>query len=148
MEISGTAYLWFKVIHIISVIAWMSGLLYLPRLFIYHTGSKLGSEISETFKIMERRLLRIIMTPAMIASWLFGGLLILGLGKTVWEDGWLHVKLVSVVALTVIHIMMVGWRRDFAEDKNKRSERFYRIANEVPTLLMIIIIIFVVVQPF
>ena len=148
IEFSGTAYLWFKVFHIISVIAWMSGLLYLPRLFVYHTGCKLGSDISETFKIMEKRLLRAIMTPAMIGSWIFGGLLIFGLGETVWEEGWLLAKLVFVVALTAMHIMMARWRRDFAEDNNKRSEKFYRVANEVPTLLMIAIVIFVVVQPF
>ena len=148
IEFSGTIYLWCKVFHIISVIAWMSGLLYLPRLFVYHTSSKPGSEISETFKIMERRLLRVIMTPAMIASWTFGSLLILGFRETVWEEGWLHAKLVLVVALTTMHMLMARWRRDFAEDKNKRSERFYRAANEIPTLLMIAIVIFVVVRPF
>jgi len=148
IEFSGTAYMWLKVFHLISVIAWMSGLLYLPRLFVYHTSSKLGSEISETFKIMERRLLRAIMTPAMIAAWIFGGLLLLGLGETAWDDGWLHAKLVFVVALTAVHMMMATWQRDFAEDKNKRSENFYRIANEMPTLLMIAIVIFVVVKPF
>ena len=139
-------YDWFKAFHVIAVIAWMAGLLYLPRLFVYHCLAAPGSDKSETFKVMERRLLRAIMNPAMIASWIFG----LAAAQTggLWGDGWLHVKLVFVLALTGIHMAMAKWRREFAADRNARPEKFYRIVNEVPTLLMIVIVILVIVKPF
>ena len=146
--LSSTAFLWIKALHIISVIAWMAGLLYLPRLFVYHVKAEPESELSETLKVMERRLLRFIMNPAMAASWLFGGLLMLTYNQDMLVSGWLHAKLGLVVLLTGVHIAMARWRREFAEDRNVRSRKFYRIANEVPTLLMIGIVIFVVVQPF
>ena len=146
--LSSTAFLWIKALHIISVIAWMAGLLYLPRLFVYHVKAEPGSELSETLKVMERRLLKFIMHPAMAASWLFGGLLLLVYNQDMWLSGWLHAKLGLVVLLTVMHMAMGRWRREFAEDRNARSRKFYRIANEVPTVLMIGIVIFVVVQPF
>ena len=146
--LSSTAFLWIKALHIISVIAWMAGLLYLPRLFIYHVKAQPGSELSETLKVMERRLLKFIMNPAMAASWLFGGLLLLTYNQDMWISGWLHAKLGLVVLLTGMHMAMGRWRREFAEDRNVRSRKFYRIANEVPTVLMIGIVIFVVVQPF
>lgn len=139
-------YLWWKALHVISVIAWMAGLLYLPRLFVYHCTATAGSDRSETFKIMERRLLRAIMNPAMVASWLFGLLAAWSLGA--WTEGWFHAKLALVLALTAAHMAMARWRREFAEDRNRRSERFYRIANEVPTVLMIGIVILAVVKPF
>lgn len=139
-------YLWFMAIHVIAVIAWMAGLLYLPRLFVYHCGASPGSDKSETFKVMERRLLWAIMNPAMIASWIFG--LLTAVAAESWADGWFHAKMGLVVLLTLAHMAMVRWRREFAEDRNRRPERFYRIANEVPTLLMIGIIILVVVKPF
>lgn len=137
-----------KAFHIIAVIAWMAGVLYLPRLFVYHAASKPGSEQSETFKIMERRLLRAIVTPAMILAWIFG--LILAFSPLIdWSrDFWLHAKLVLVVILSGFTGLLARWTRDFAADRNTHSQRFYRIANEVPTLLMIAIVILVVVRPF
>ena len=147
-ELSGTAYLWIKALHAISIIAWMAGLLYLPRLFVYHCEAQPGSDKSETFKVMERRLLKAIMNPAMIASWLFGGALLWNMRDGLLEVGWIHVKLACVVAMTVMHMMMGKWRREFAEDRNTRSHKFYRTANEIPTFLMIVIVIMVIVQPF
>ena len=148
IELSDTAYLWIKALHIISVIAWMAGLLYLPRLFVYHVDAEPGSELSETLKIMERRLLKLIMNPAMLASFFFGAVLLLGLGEAAWSTAWIHVKLLLVAGLLVAHMAMGRWRREFAEDRNTRPRKFYRIANEVPTVLMIAIVIFVVVRPF
>ena len=142
----GAAYLWVKALHILAVIAWMAAFLYLPRLFVYHCEAEAGSKQSETFKVMERRLLRGIMTPSMIVAWLAGLALVLHLEA--WTYGWFHVKALAVVILTVLHMMAARWRRDFAEDANRRSPRFYRIMNEVPALLMVVIVIMVVVQPF
>lgn len=146
LDLSGDAFLWVKALHIISIISWMAGLLYLPRLFVYHTQAGVGSELSETLKIMERRLLRAIMNPAMIASWIFGLIMVLELEA--WDQGWLHAKLTGVVLMTGMHMVMASWRRDFAEDENTRSHKYYRVANEVPTVLMIAVVIFVVVEPF
>lgn len=140
-------YEWIKALHVISIIAWMAGLLYLPRLFVYHCQVQAGSEASETFKVMERRLLRAIMNPAMIAAYVFGITMIV-LTPEWMKQGWLHAKLLFVLLLTASHMMMARWRRDFAEDRNTRPQRFFRIANEVPTLLMIGIVIFVIVKPF
>ena len=148
MEISATAYLWIKALHVIAVISWMAGLLYLPRLFVYHVTAEAGSDKSETLKVMERRLLRAIMNPAMIAAYLFGGLMLAAHGWEVFAEGWLQAKLVLVAVLTVVHHYLALWRKDFEADCNTRPERFYRIANEVPTLLMIGIVILVVVKPF
>jgi TIGR00701 family protein len=142
------AYFWIKALHVISIIAWMAGLLYLPRLFVYHTQAPAGSAQSETFKVMERKLLRFIMNPAMIASWIFGIWLIVLLSPGVMTAGWLHAKLTLVLLLSAAHGLMAKWRRDFERDANRHSQRFYRIANEVPTLLMIGIVILVVVKPF
>ena len=141
------AYEWVKALHVISVIAWMAGLLYLPRLYVYHTAATPGSEASETFKVMERRLLRAIMNPAMISSWVFGITLIV-LTPEWMKQGWLHAKLLFVIGLTVSHMLMGRWRKDFEADRNTRPQRFFRIWNEVPTLLMIGIVIFVIVKPF
>ncbi len=124
----------------------MAGLLYLPRLFVYHCGAEPGSDRSETLKIMERRLLRAIMNPAMIVAWICG--VVLAVDGMTWSDGWVPVKAALVVLLTVAHMFMAKWRRDFAADRNTHSERFYRIANEVPTILMIGIVVMVVVKPF
>ncbi|CAO3399225.1 protoporphyrinogen oxidase HemJ [Azospirillum sp. 11R-A] len=140
-------YEWIKALHVISIIAWMAGLLYLPRLFVYHCQVQAGSEASETFKVMERRLLRAIMNPAMIAAYVFGIAMIV-LTPEWMKQGWLHAKLLFVLLLTASHMMMARWRRDFAEDRNTRPQRFFRIANEVPTLLMIGIVVFVIVKPF
>lgn len=144
--LSGDGFLWVKALHVIAVIAWMAGLLYLPRLFVYHCQAQAGSNTSETFKVMERRLLRAIMNPAMIASWVFG--LWLYVSMEAWTDGWAHAKMTFVVLLTVVHMFMAKWRRDFEHDRNERPETFFRIANEVPTVLMIAIVIFVIVKPF
>ena len=141
-------YPWLKALHIISVIAWMAGLLYLPRLFVYHAGVAPGSEASETFKVMERRLLRAIMNPAMIATLAFGALVAGVPGAVDWRTGWIYAKLALVVALLVMHYASARWQRDFATDRNRRPARFYRIVNEVPTLLLIAIVILVVVKPF
>ena len=140
-------YLWLKALHIIAVISWMAGLLYLPRLFVYHAESPKGSAQSETFKVMERRLLKFITTPAMIASWVLE--LYLTFRVIDWSaDGWVHAKLVLVILLSAFHGLLAKWTKDFAHDRNTRSPRFYRIANEVPTLLMIGIVILVIVRPF
>lgn len=140
--------LWIKALHVISIIAWMAGLLYLPRLFVYHTEAEAGSVQSETFKVMERRLYRGIMTPAMIASWLFGLWLIIGYDAFDWGAGWSWVKIVMVVLLTAIHLFFGQIRRDFSEDRNQRPQRFFRMINEVPTLIMIVIVIMIIVRPF
>ena len=137
--------LWLKAVHIMAVIAWMAGLFYLPRLYVYHTRAKAGSELSETFKVMEAKLLRIIMNPAMIVTWIAGGLLVYLQNQ--YMDGWFHVKLLLVVAMSAFHGALSKWRKEFATDTNTRSERFYRLANEVPTLLMVLIVILVVVKP-
>lgn len=138
---------WVKALHVISVIAWMAGMLYLPRLFVYHSVAEIGSEKSETFKVMERRLLRGIMNPAMIASWLFGLWMIIG-GWVSFSEGWLHAKLLFVLLLTGCHGMLAKYTRLFAQDKNTKPQKFFRIINEVPTVLMIVIVILVVVKPF
>ena len=141
-------YPWIKAFHVISLIAWMAGLLYLPRLFVYHCATSRGSAESERFKVMERRLLKQIMTPAMIATWGFGLLLVLTPGVIDWHAGWWHVKLTSVILMSGFHGASSKWRREFLEDRNRRPARFYRIANEVPTILMVVIVIMVIVKPF
>ena len=142
------AYPWVKALHIVGVIAWMAGLLYLPRLFVYHCDAAPGTAQSATFKIMERRLLRGIMTPAMVAVFVFGAALTLTPGVVDWGSGWIHAKLVLVGALTVYHLALDRWRKTFAADANARPARFYRLANEVPTAIMVGIVILVVVKPF
>ena len=139
-------YAWVLALHIISIISWMVGLLYLPRLFVYHVDAAPGSELSEMFKTMERRLLRAIMTPAMIASWVFGVWLVVL--TDAHSEIWFHIKLVLIVLLSASHMAMAKWRKEFASDQNTRSARFYRITNEIPTILMIAIVILVIVKPF
>jgi putative membrane protein len=140
--------LYVKAFHIVAIIAWMAGLLYLPRLFVYHAMSKQGSEQSETFKVMEKRLLRYIVTPAMLAAWVLGLILAFS-GRIDWQhDGWFHAKLLLVILLSGFSGVLAKWTRDFAADRNTRAPRFYRIANEVPTVLMILIVILAVVRPF
>jgi putative membrane protein len=148
MEWLASLYLWLKALHIISVVAWMAGLLYLPRLFVYHAGTAVGSPQSETFKVMERRLLRGIMNPAMGAAYIFGILLLLTPGIVDWAMGWVYGKLALIVALTIYHHALARWRQDFAADANKHPPRFYRLMNEVPTAILIGIVILVVVKPF
>lgn len=139
-------YLWLKAFHIIAVIAWMAGMLYLPRLFVYHCAAAPGSPQSETFKVMEQRLLRLIINPAMIATWVLGLWLAWDAGW--WQAGWLHVKIALVVVMSAVHGLFARWVKDFAADRNTLSPRFYRMINEVPTILMIAIVILVVVKPF
>ena len=139
-------YQWLLAFHIIAVIAWMAGMLYLPRLFVYHCEADPGSRQSETFKVMERRLLRAIINPAMIVTWLLGLWL-------AWSGGWfaapwLHVKLALVVAMSGTHGMLARYVKDFAADRNRKSQRFYRVINEIPTGLMIVIVLLVVLKPF
>jgi protoporphyrinogen IX oxidase len=145
---SGGLYLWIKALHVIAVISWMAGLLYLPRLFVYHCDAEPGSPASETFKVMERRLMAAIMTPAMVVSWAVGLGLITVLGLDVFRDGyWLSVKVALVIGLTVTHLLMIRHLRDFARDRNGHSQRYFRILNEVPTVLMIAIVVMVIVRP-
>ena len=144
--LAGMAYLWMKAIHIMAVIAWMAGIFYLPRLFVYHAAAKPGSDASETFKVMERRLYSAIMTPAMIATWLAG--LALATSGHFWADHWLSAKLVLVIAMTALHVWLGRRVRDFSADRNRFSSRLYRMVNELPTLLVIGIVILVVVRPF
>ena len=139
-------YEWLKAFHIIAVIAWMAGMLYLPRLFVYHSAADVGSIQSETFKVMERRLLRAIMTPAMIATWLLG--LWLAYQGGWFKAPWLHAKLLLVFLLSGVHGMLSRFVKDFAADKRRKNAKFFRIINEVPTVLMILIVILVVVKPF
>jgi putative membrane protein len=139
-------YEWIKALHVIAVIAWMAGMLYLPRLFVYHCKAEAGSKQSETFKVMELRLLRAIINPAMIVTWLAG--LYLAWAGHWYVAGWFHVKFLLVLLLSGVHGFLARAVRDFAADRNQRSQKFYRIINEVPTVLMIAIVVLVVVKPF
>ena len=138
--------LWLKALHVVAIISWMAGMLYLPRLLVYHCEAEKGSRQSETFKVMEHRLLRYIMNPAMIVVWITGPLLAWQLG--IYWERWFLAKFSLVCALTGFHHALGYWRKDFAADRNVRLASFYRIANEVPTVLMIGIVILVIVKPF
>lgn len=140
------AYPWVKAVHVIAIIAWMAAMLYLPRLFIYHCDAPVGSQQSETFKVMEQRLLRIIMNPAMVVAWVLGLWLAWNAGW--FSAGWFHAKLVLVLAMSGVHGYFSASVRKFREDRNDKSTRHWRIMNEVPTLLMFAIVILVVVKPF
>ena len=139
-------YAWIKAFHIIAVIAWMAGMLYLPRLFVYHCAAEVGSVQSETFKVMERRLLRAIINPAMVLTWVLG-LTLVFLGGWAYAP-WLHAKVALVLVMSGMHGLFARWMRAFAADRNVHSQKFYRIINEVTTLLLIGIVILVVVKPF
>jgi putative membrane protein len=139
-------YLWLKALHVIAVIAWMAGMLYLPRLFVYHAAAKSDSELSETFKTMEHRLLNFIMMPAMIVSWIIGIVLLL---QGQWLGaGWFHAKFVVVLVMTFLHGLFAHWVNKFRFDRNRHSQKFYRIVNEIPTALLIAIVVLAVVKPF
>jgi putative membrane protein len=144
----GDAYPWIKSAHIVSIVAWMAGLLYLPRLYVYHSMAPSGSDRSETFKVMERRLQKAIMTPAMIATWAFGLLLAATPGVVDWRMGWIWAKLAVVLGLTMFHALLSGWGKGFTMDRNQRSTRFFRAVNELPTVALIAIVVLVVVKPF
>lgn len=146
MDVGSNGYLWLKALHVIAVIAWMAGMFYLPRLFVYHAEAPPGSPQSELFKVMERRLMRAIINPAMVAAFVFGLWL-------AWVGGWylspwFQAKFALAIALSALHGFLSRWRRDFERDANRHSARFYRIINEVPTVLMIGIVILVIVKPF
>lgn len=142
------AYLWLKAFHIVAVIAWMAGMLYLPRLFAYHCRVEPGSAEAERFKLMERRLLRVIVNPAMVLTFGLGIALLFVPGLVDWSQGWIYAKLVLAAGMGAMHGLFARWRRDFARDTNRHSERFYRLVNEAPTLLMVGIVVLVVVKPF
>ena len=142
----GEAYLWVKALHLIAVMAWMAGMLYLPRLYVYHCEAEAGSAQSETFKVMERRLLRAIINPAMIAAWVLGLALVTHLEA--WFEAWMLAKFALVIAMSAMHGALSRWRRDFEKDENRHSTTFYRAMNEVPTVLLIGIVILVIVKPF
>jgi protoporphyrinogen IX oxidase len=139
-------YVWLTAFHVIAVIAWMAGMLYLPRLFVYHCAAEGGSTQSETFKVMERRLLKVIINPAMVVTWALG--LWLAWAGGAYVAGWLHAKVALVLALSALHGFFVRCVRQFALDQNQHSQRFYRIINEVPAVLMVAIVILAVVKPF
>lgn len=141
-------YLWIKAAHVISVITWMAGIFYLPRLFVYHCDVKPGSAESERFKVMERRLFKQIVNPAMMSTWTFGILLVLTPGAVDWHAGWWHVKLAAVLLMSGFHGALSRWRKDFRDDANRHPQRYYRIANEIPTVLMLLIVVMVIVKPF
>jgi putative membrane protein len=144
--LAGEAYLWVKALHIIAVVAWMAGIFYLPRLLVYHADSAPGSDKAGTFAVMERRLYGVIMMPAMIATWLAG--IALATSAHFWADHWLSLKLILVIAMTVFHFWLGARVRDFAADQNRYASRTFRMVNEIPTLLLIGIVILVVVKPF
>jgi putative membrane protein len=141
-----SAYEWLKALHVIAVISWMAGMLYLPRLFVYHCEAEKGSKQSETFKLMEQRLLQVIINPAMIVSWVLG--LWLAWQSGFWKSGWFHAKLLAALALSGVHGYFSAAVRAFAEDRNTKPASHWRLMNEVPTLLMIAIVILVIVKPF
>jgi putative membrane protein len=140
-------YLWVKAVHIMAVISWMAGLFYLPRLFVYHSQVEVGSNEDQRFQTMEQKLLRIIMNPAMIIAWVFGLMLMMTSG-IIEGSYWFHVKFLAVIFMTGFHMACAKWRRKFSEGNNEKAENFFRKANEVPTVLMFIIVIMAVVKPF
>lgn len=140
-------YPWIKSLHIISVIAWMAGMLYLPRLYVYHCDAPVGSQQSETFKVMERRLLRAIINPAMVLSFLFGGLLLASPGIVDWSAWWVYAKIFLVLVMAGLHGLFSRWRRNFEADRNTLSAKTFRLANEGPTILMIVIVFLAVLKP-
>src|SRR5579859_3501232 len=146
MESEMISYDWLKALHLISVFSWMAGMLYLPRLYVYHVNAAKGSELSETLKVMERRLLRFIINPAMISSWIFGVWMLI-LNPDLLKHPFMHVKITAVVLMQVTHALLARYRRAFAEDRNIHTAKFFRILNEAPTLLMIVIIIAIIVRP-
>jgi len=140
-------YDWIKALHVIAIISWLAGMLYLPRLYVYHATADKGSELSETLKIMERKLLRMIINPAMVATWILG-LSLIAANPSLLNGAWLHVKLTCVIGLQVFHAFLSRWRKAFLRDENTHSAGFFRKVNEIPTILMVIIVIMVIVKPF
>lgn len=148
-DILASLYPWTKALHIAAVISWMAGIFYLPRLYVYHAETaKPGSELAETLKIMEVRLLRVIMNPAMIVTWIAGLALLMTPGVIDWSEGWIWVKIAMILGMTWFHHSLGLWRKVFARDANEKPGRYYRMMNEVPTVLMLVIVVMVVVRPF
>ena len=147
-DLLAQAYPWIKALHIMAVISWMAGLLYLPRLFVYHTEAERGSVQSETFKVMERRLLRGIINPAMIATWIFGLTLVMTPGVVDWSAGWWHAKMFGFLAMSALHGYLAVQRKHFLADERRHSATFWRVVNEVPTVLLVLIVTMVIVRPF
>lgn len=143
-----THYLWFKALHLMAVISWMAGIFYLPRLYVYHAEAEKGSELSETLKIMERKLLKVIMNPAMIATWVLGLLMLHANSEIMTGQGWMHAKLTLVLCMSGFHGYLAYTRKVFLRDENKKTHKFYRKINEIPTILMIVIVALAVVKPF
>lgn len=141
-------YEWLRALHLIAVMSWMAGMLYLPRLFVYHTQAEIGSKQSETFKIMERRLLKAIINPAMMAAWILGLLMLYANPGLIQGQGWMHVKLLFVLLMSAVHGIYAGDVKKFARDENQKSEKYYRIINEIPAVFMIVIVILAVIEPF
>ena len=139
--------MWYKAIHVISVISWMAALFYMPRLFVYHTRAEIGSDMDKTFQLMEHKLLKIIMTPSMILTYFFG-ILIAYIYGFVALGAWFHIKMAAVIGLTIFHGLLAKWRKDFINGNNNHSEKFYRLMNEIPPILMIVAVIMVIVKPF
>lgn len=148
IDLIANNYNWFKALHIIAVISWMAGMLYLPRLFVYHVDAEKGSVQSETFKTMERRLLKFIMTPAMAATWVFALLMIAANHEQLMAQGWFHAKFLLVFIMSGIHGVFSKWCKVFAADENTKTAKFYKVWNEVPTLIMVIVVILAVAKPF
>ena len=149
IDILAEAYLWIKALHVMSIVAWMAGIFYLPRLFVYHAEvAAAGSELDDTLQTMERRLLRAIMNPAMMASWVFGLLLVLTPGVVDWGSVWPYTKLAAILAMTWFHMWCAARRSEFSRGENTRTGRTYRIMNEVPTVLLVVIVVSVIVRPF
>lgn len=148
LELLADVYPWMKALHVISVIAWMAGLLYLPRLFVYHCEVAPGTVESERFKVMEYRLFRFIMGSAMHAAWTFGFLLMITPGIIDWSAGWWQVKFTMVILMTIVHATFGVWTKTFRHDRRRRPQKHYRIANEIPSVIMIVIVIMVIVRPF
>jgi putative membrane protein len=142
----GEAYIWVVIVHVISIVTWMAGLFYLPRLFVYHAQANATGEPAETFKVMERRLLKAIMNPSMIVAWVLGLALAAHIGAL--AQGWFHAKLLLVVIMSVLHMAMGKWRKDFEANRNKHDHKFYRIMNEVPTVALVLVIVLVKAKPF
>lgn len=145
-EFLANYYLWFLSLHIMAVISWMAGMFYMPRLFVYHTRLEVGTDASEMFKEMERKLIRMIINPAMTVAWIAG--LCLAFGQDVWGDHWFHLKFLMVILMSGFHGFLSRWRRQFADDENNHSEKFFRQVNEIPTVLMIAIVLLVILKPF
>lgn len=143
-----THYLWFKALHLMALISWMAGIFYLPRLYVYHAEAEKGSELSETLKIMERKLLKVIMNPAMIATWVLGLLMLHANPEIMTGQGWMHAKLTLVLCMSGFHGYLAYTRKVFLRDENKKTHKFYRKINEIPTILMIVIVALAVVKPF